>query len=76
MMANKGGSKLWVEVVCHECAITGPGRFVRGNHIPVREMTREAIRDGWRQRTSGEYECKKCTREGIARLRALTGEQP
>lgn len=67
-------AKLWVEIVCHDCARTGPGRFVYGNRIPVREMTAEALRDDWRQRTSGDYECPVCTKNHLKRVAAMANE--
>lgn len=70
-MADKR-SEMWAEIVCDECATSGPGQFVRGGRIPVREMTREAERLGWRQRTSGKYECPACKRAFLKRLEAMT----
>lgn len=66
-------AKMWVEIVCHDCArVANNGRFVRGGRIPVREMTKGVVKDGWRQRTSGDYECPACTKAGLARLHAIT----
>lgn len=68
------GAQFWIEVVCHDCARNGPGRFVRGGRIPVRQMLDEARKDGFRQRTSGDFECRKCTEAGLEKLRQMTGE--
>jgi len=68
-----GTSRMWVEIVCHECAVTGPGQFVRGGKIPVREMTGEALRLDWRRLTGGEFECPKCKRETIRRCNEMAG---
>jgi hypothetical protein len=68
------GARMWVEIVCHCCAVTGPGQFVRGGKVPIRQMTAEAHRMGWRQLTGGEYECGKCTREALKRLEEMTGD--
>lgn len=55
-------SRFWVEIVCTDCAKThaGSGQFVHGGAIPVREMNRAAVADGWMILNNGEHRCKSC----------------
>lgn len=69
-MSHMKPARMWVEIVCDCCARTTAGRFVRGGRIPIREMTAEVVKAGWRQKTSGDYECGKCTKEALDALNA------
>jgi len=39
--------KVWVEVVCCECARAANGRFVRTQNVPKRQMMEEARKEGF-----------------------------
>jgi hypothetical protein len=67
------GTKLWVEMVCIECASSGYGQWISGSSIPVRTFQLEAKERGWRQRTDGEFECPQCTRKMLREVERLTG---
>lgn len=64
-------SEFWVEIVCDECSTSGPGQFVRGGQIPVRDMAKEAERLDWRRKTGGTFECPACKRATLKRVQAM-----
>lgn len=56
-------SSFWVELVCDACSRTTAGRTVAGSAIPVREMTAEAKRSGWKKSAGGTDLCRDCAKK-------------
>lgn len=54
---------LWCEVVCEECATTCCGEFFT-RRAPIRALTEEAIKRGWRLRMDGTFLCNVCIKMG------------